>query len=605
MCPPRMILLCAMILVAGLLLSLSASRSAERPDGAVVFIRNCAMCHKSAHASRAPDVKVLRKMTREVILQALESGVMKPQASSLSQPERIAVAEYLGEIGSETSGSPTGTCHVDPPLNPKSSRWNGWGVNASNTRFQPRESARLKPDEVPTLTLKWAFGFPGAWATYGQPTAFGGRIYEGSEDGTVYSFDARTGCVYWTFKAPATVKTAVVVDSPDQLAFFGDTGGVMYGVNASDGKLLWKTRVDPHPAARITGSPLFVGKSLYVPVSSGEEGAAIDPKYPCCTFRGNLVALDPRTGAVLWKSYTIPDPPKRTGRKNSAGTELWGPAGAAVWSPPTADPKRHAIYVATGNAYSDPVSPYSDAVIAFDMKDGKLLWSRQLTPDDRWNTACLAPDKANCPEKAGNDYDFGSPPILASTPDAHDVLIVAQKSGMVYALDPDHSGAVVWEKRIAQGGPLGGIEWGGAAAKGLVYFPRSDWTDSKPDAGGGLFALRIADGATKWFVPPAKLSCSDQPGCSAAQMAPVTVVPGVVFSGSLDGHLRAFDERDGTQIWDFDTARPFKTVNGVAARGGSIVATGPLIVNGMLYINSGYTNAIAGNVLLAFSVNGK
>jgi polyvinyl alcohol dehydrogenase (cytochrome) len=176
---------------------------------------------------------------------------------------------------------------------------------------------------------------------------------------------------------------------------------------------------------------------------------------------------------------------------------------------------------------------------------------------------------------------------------------------MVYALDPDHQGALLWQKRVAQGGPLGGIQWGGAAGKGVVFFPRSDWADSKPEVGGGLFALRITDGETKWFVPPPKPDCLSQPGCSAAQMAPVTALPGIVFSGSLDGHLRAFDARDGRLLWDFDTARPFKTVNGVEARGGSIVATGPLIVDGMLYINSGYTNAIAGNVLLAFSVNGK
>ncbi len=590
---------------AGLLLILPTGRGAERPDGAVVFIRNCAMCHKSGQSSRAPEVKALHKMTREVILQALESGAMKTEAAGLSQPERIAVAEYLGKIGPSNSKSSLGTCRSDPPLDAKPLRWDGWGVNASNTRFQPGKSARLKPSDVPSLTLKWAFGFPGAWATYGQPTAYGGRVYEGSEDGTVYSLDAVTGCVYWTFKAPATVKSAVVIDAKDQLAFFGDTGGTTYGVNAANGKLLWKVRVDPHPAARITGSPLFVGSTLYVPVSSGEEGAAIDPKYPCCTFRGSLVALDPRTGAMLWKSYTIPDPPKPIGRKNSAGTELWGPSGAAVWSPPTADLKRHVIYVATGNAYSDPESGHSDAVIAFDMKDGKMLWSQQLTPQDRWNTACLAPDKANCPENAGTDFDFGSPPMLVTSQGGHDFLIVGQKSGVIYALDPDRRGALVWEKRIAQGGPLGGIQWGGAAANRLVYFPRSDWADSRPEAGGGLFALRIDNGEMQWHVPSPKPTCQSQPGCSAAQMAPVTAVPGVVFSGSLDGHLRAFDGQDGTPIWDFDTARPFRTVNGVEARGGSIVATGPLIVDGMLYINSGYTNAIAGNVLLAFSVNGR
>lgn len=587
-----------------MLLLLPVGRSAERPDGAAVFLEHCAVCHKAGSSTGAPNPDVLRKMTREVILQALENGVMKPQGARLRETERIAVAEYLGTLQSGSKKSPTGFCRTDPPVSSKTPRWNGWGVNHSNTRFQTRKAAGLTQLQVPRLKLKWAFGFPGAWATYGQPTAYGGRIFEGSEDGTVYSLDAQTGCVYWTFKAPATVKTAISIDPKGQVAFFGDTGGFVYAVSAANGQLLWKSRVDSHSAARITGSPLFVDDRLYVPVSSGEEGAAIDPKYPCCTFRGSLVALDSRTGKLIWKSYTIPDPPQPTGRRNSAGTDLWGPSGAAVWSAPTADLKRRAIYVATGNSYSDPPSPYADAVLAFDMTSGKMIWSRQLTPGDRWNSGCLAPDKANCPQEPGSDFDFGSPPILKSLPGGRALLVVGQKSGMVYALDPVHQGALVWRKRIGRGGPLGGIQWGGAAGKKLVYFPRSDWEDSKPDSGGGLFALRITNGETAWFTPPAKVTCLNQPGCSAAQMAPVTAIPGIVFSGSLDGHLRAFDARDGRLVWDFDTARPFQTVNGVPARGGSLVSTGPVVVAGMVYINSGYTNAIAGNVLLAFSAEG-
>ena len=282
-----------------------------------------------------------------------------------------------------------------------------------------------------------------------------------------------------------------------------------------------------------------------------------------------------------------------------------GPSGAAVWSSPTADIKRRAIYVATGNSYSDPASADSDSVMALDMDSGKRLWRKQLTPNDRWNIACVADTKANCPEKPGGDFDFGSPPILLSRPRSGDLLIAAQKSGVVRALDPDHLGKIVWRKRIGRGGPLGGVEWGGAAGRNLVYFPLSDWQDSKPEAGGGLFALRVATGEKAWHTPPARLSCTARPGCSAAQMAPPTAISGVVFSGSQDGHLRAYDSRDGTVIWDFDTARDFQTVDVITAHGGSLNATGPAIVNAMLYVNSGYTNGMAGNVLLAFSVDGK
>jgi len=427
----------------------------------------------------------------------------------------------------------------------------------------------------------------------------------GSEDGTVYSLDARSGCTYWTFKADATVKTAIAIGSDGHTAYFGDTNGNVYAVLSQNGRLLWKVHADLHPAARITGSPVFLNDRLYVPVSSGEEGAAMDPKYACCTFRGSVVALDPQSGNTIWKAYTIPDSAKPTGRKNSVGTKLLGPAGAAVWSAPTVDLKARAIYVATGNSYSEPDSRFSDAVIAFDMVSGKMLWSKQLTANDRWNIACVAPDKANCPRGPGNDFDFGSPPILRSLPDGRRVLIVGQKSGIVHALDPDHRGKLLWQVRMGHGGPLGGIQWGGGADDNLAYFPRSDWDDSGPDAGGGLIALEFATGRKAWFTPPPKAACAQQPGCSAAQMAPATVIPGVVFSGSLDGHLRAYDVRDGSVIWDFDSLHDFPTVNGVKASGGSMNQSGPSIVDGMLYVNSGYDNALSGNVLLAFSVDGQ
>ena len=331
----------------------------------------------------------------------------------------------------------------------------------------------------------------------------------------------------------------------------------------------------------------------------------MEPKYPCCTFRGSVVALDAGSGRIIWKAYTIPQSAKPTGQRNSAGTKLWGPAGAAVWSSPTVDLKAQAIYVATGNDYSEPDSKYSDAVLAFDMKSGSLLWSRQFTSKDRWNIACVAPDRANCPQNPGNDFDFGSPPILRTLPDGRRLLIVGQKSGIVHALDPDRHGKILWEVRIAHGGPLGGIQWGGGADESVAYFPRSDWDDSGPDAGGGLYALKIATGELAWYVPPPKAACGATPGCSAAQMAPVTVIPQVVFSGSLDGHLRAHDTRDGAIIWDFDALHEFPTVNGAKAHGGSMNQSGPAIVDGMLFVNAGYTNAIDGNVLLAFSVDGK
>ncbi len=588
-----------------LALAFPVTAPAEPLDGAQIFQTKCASCHSPGSGYDAPGREQLHQMTRGSIVRALEFGRMKEQGAQLTADEKSALADFLGTADPTAPALPPGACPAKTFSIVGDPSWSGWGADFMNSRFQPGGKAGLVRDDVPKLKLKWAFGFPGASATYGQPTVAGGRLFVGSEDGTVYSLDARTGCIYWTYKAEATVKTAVSIDSAGRIAFFGDTNGNVYAVLSENGRLLWKVRADLHPAARITGSPVFFNDRLYVPVSSGEEGAAMDPHYACCTFRGSVVALDPQSGNTIWKAYTIPDSAKFTGRKNDAGAKLWGPSGAAVWSSPTLDLKAHAIYVATGNAYSEPDSRYSDAVVAFDMNSGKMLWSKQLTANDRWNIACIAPDKGNCPRGPGNDFDFGSPPILRSLPDGRRILVAGQKSGIVHALDPDHRGKILWQVRIGQGGAQGGIQWGGGADENLVYFPRSDWSDSGPEAGGGMFALKFATGQRIWFAPPPKPACAAQLGCSAAQMAPATVIPGVVFAGSLDGHLRAYDSRNGTVIWDFDAFHDFVTVNGAKATGGSMNQSGPAVVDGMLYVNSGYDNALSGNVLLAFSVDGK
>jgi polyvinyl alcohol dehydrogenase (cytochrome) len=312
--------------------------------------------------------------------------------------------------------------------------------------------------------LKWSFGFPGAAATFGQPTSFAGKLFVGSEDGTVYALDSATGCLWWSFKASATVKTAVSIAHQGRTALFGDTNGYVYALKVADGSVIWKVHPDSHPTARITGSPLLVGTRLFVPISSGEEGAAADPSYPCCTFRGGVVALDTNSGKQIWRAYTLAGDPKPT-HNNSSGVQYWGPSGSPVWSSPTADLKRHAIYVATGNNYSDPPTDSSDAVIAFDIESGKRLWSRQFTAKDVWNSGCVAEKKDNCPDRHGDDFDFGAPPLLRSLSSGQDILLLAQKSGIVYAVDPQRRGKLLWQSRIGHGGPLGRIEWGGAADK--------------------------------------------------------------------------------------------------------------------------------------------
>ena len=542
-------------------------------------------------------------MSPAAIFAALDSGRMRWESKFLSKAQKHAIADSVGASDVQSAEQMTGFCarDLDPPPNPPG--WDGWGGGPGNSRFQPGAAAGLNRDDVRNLKLKWAFGFPGAAATFGQPTSYAGRLFVGSEDGNVYALDSATGCLWWRYKASATVKTAISVGDHGNTAFLGDTNGWLYALKVSDGTVLWKVRPEAHPAARITGSPLLVGDRLYVPLSSGEEGAAADPSYPCCTFRGSVVALEAASGKQIWKAYTLTEEPKQT-RKSAQGVQYFGPSGAAVWSAPTADLKRHALYVATGNNYSDPPTGMSDAVVAFDLKSGKRLWSRQFTASDLWNAGCVAEKKDNCPGAHGDDYDFGAPPMLASL-GGRSILLMAQKSGMVYALDPARRGALLWKSRIGKGGPLGGIEWGGAVDERHAYFTLSDFDFDNPMVGGGLFALDLRNGKRAWYAPPVKPACSGKFGCSPAQMAPPTLTPEVVFAGSLDGHLRAYDTKDGTLIWDFDTVQDFRTTNGVKAHGGGLNGAGPTIVSGMVYVNAGYTNAMAGNVLLAFGADSR
>jgi len=331
-----------------------------------------------------------------------------------------------------------------------------------------------------------------------------------------------------------------------------------------------------------------------------EEVPAAQASYECCTFRGSVVALDAASGNQIWKSYTVQEAPQQLG-KNSKGTTLWGPAGAAVWSSPTIDTRKGALYIGTGNSYTSPAVKTSDAVIAMDLKTGKILWWNQATSEDAFLVGCR-PGNENCPKELGPDFDFGNAPILRALPGGKRILVIGQKSGIVWGLDPDNDGKVVWQFKAGKGGALGGIEWGSAADEQAAYIPVSDVL-AAPNEAGGLFALKLATGEKIWNTPAPKLECNSGRGCTGAQSAPVSVIPGVVFSGSVDGHMRAYSTVDGSIIWDFNTAREFETVNHVPAKGGSIDAAGPIVADGLLLTNSGYAlwKGLPGNVLLAFS----
>ncbi len=594
-------------------------------DGANLYKLLCATCHDGAN-ERAPTRAVLKQMTPERVLSALETGPMLPMASNRTTGERRALAEFVSgkKFSRPLSAAPVrqAMCRAskndlaDPTNTPA---WNGWGLNTSNTRYQENGPAGFTAADVPRLKVKWAFGFPGDITINAQPTVVGGRVFVGSLSGTVYSLDAATGCVYWYFQAATAVRAAVTVgrvqtaSGARYAAFISDQGANVYAVDAGAGKLLWKTKADNFPLARVTGSPTFYNGRLYVGIASGEEAAGGTPEYECCRFRGSLVALNAANGDQVWRTYTITEE-ARPIRKNKVGVQQWGPSGAPIWTSPAIDTQHNALYVATGDNYSDPPTANSDAFMAFDLDTGKVLWSRQMTAADAWNTACRLSDKTNCPESDGPDFDFASSPILVRLANGRRALVAGQKSGVVHALDPDRNGEVLWSTRIGKGGTLGGVQWGSAVDQSNIYvalsdlarmtIPNSQGSEPDPKAGGGMFALRLENGERVWYTPPA--DCGDRKRCSPAQSAAVSAIPGVAFSGSVDGHLRGYSMADGKVIWDFDTVRSYETTNKVPARGGSLNGPGPAIAGGMLFVTSGYANnGIPGNVLLAFSVDGK
>jgi polyvinyl alcohol dehydrogenase (cytochrome) len=609
----------AALLILGIIAAVTSGRAVVRAqqvadgsggDGATVYRDHCAGCHDGADW-RAPTADALRLRSPQAIVDALTSGVMRYQGLPLSGAERRLVAEFITGRAVHARTEPAiGRCargatpFADSPGTPS---WNGWSPSLDNTHFQPESQAGLTAATVPSLKLKWAFGFPDASSAWSQPTIVGGRLFIGSQNGTVFSLDAKSGCIAWTFTARSGVRGSVSIARragtgrvASFAAFFADQAGYVYALDAATGAMLWSRRVEEHPLVRLTGSPAYSSGRLYVPTSSYEEGGK-PPGYGCCTFRGSLIALDAANGETIWQAFTIPQPPRLI-RSYADGTELRGPSGGAIWSAPTVDTKRGAVYVGVGNTYSGAPQKTTDAILAFDLRTGAMRWTAQMPPGEYDVFGC-APGDVNCGERPGPDFDFGASPMLATTADGRQLVVAGQKSGVVYALDPDRRGRLVWRYRAGGGSGLGGIQWGIATDGRHVYAPVADIYAEHP---GGLHAINLTNGQRAWYAPPPDPLACGKPSraCSGAQFSAVTAVPGAVFSPSNDGALRAYSTDTGAVVWTFDSNRSFQTVNGVPARGGSMNGPAPVAAAGMLYVSSGYGTfgLRPGNVLLAFAV---
>jgi polyvinyl alcohol dehydrogenase (cytochrome) len=563
-----------------------------------LYQENCATCHDT-EASGAPNRAALESRTPAALLAALETGLMREQGKALKPEERQLLADYLGVKTTAVTGK---KCDgelklADAPL------WNRWGNGLENRRYQPVAKGGITPANVGNLELRWAFAFPNAARARSQPVVTDEAIFTGSSDGRVYALNRESGCIWWTFDADSEVRSAPTLGDDGRL-YFGDFSAQVYAVDARSGELVWKTPVKDHPAGTITGSLTLHDGRLFVPMSSTEVISAMKAEYECCSFRGGVTALEAKTGKTLWRMHTV-DAAKEAG-VDQKGQPAFGPSGAPVWSSPTVDTKRGLLYFGTGENYSSPASAMSDSIIAVELGTGKIRWWQQTIANDAWNASCESfSNGVNCPREKGPDLDFGAPPILMTLADGRDILLAGQKSGMVFALDPDKDGSILWRQRAGAGGYNGGIHWGMASDAAALYVGIADTPGNKGAVGPrrpGIHAFDLISGKPLWSrIEP--FTCKERKfECETALSAPVTATDGIVFGGAHNGLLRAYSTADGSILWSFDTRREFQTINGVKGKGGSIDSAGPVLAGGLLIVNSGYDKfgEIPGNVLLVF-----
>ena len=601
--------LAAFVAACGLFFfSSSASAQWASEPGFGVIQQQCMKCHGNEKVPQAPGVAKIREHTPEEILEFLTTKLDdRHRDMKLSDDERKHAAEAVSGrlLGSANAGDISkmaNRCEANPPMGDINATpgWNGWGNGVNNNRYQPGDKAGITAEQLPKLKLKWAFGLPGGYTMNGQTTVVAGRVFVGSDAGWIYSLDAKTGCVYWSYKTRAAMRNAVSVSPVRGRAgvkygvFFGDLKSNAYGVDAQTGKELWVTKVDDNYAGRITGAPAVWDNRVYVPLAKWESNSAKDLNYPCCTVRGSVTSLDASTGKQIWKHYVYPEAPKPT-HKNSAGVQQYGPSGGSVWNTPAVDPVRGVIYFGTGESTSRPSPPTTDSVLAVDIKTGKLVWHyRGYTEDDAYIIGCGGTAKTeNCPDDVGPDADIGASVVLKNMPGGKRIVMAGMKNGTLFAVDPDQKGKLLWKTNVLPNPDLSmaGITWGGAVDDKAAYFGMT---------GGGVIAVQLTTGEKLWMNPMTPPPGRGRPNNSAA----VSAIPGVVFSAARSGIIYGLSAADGKPIWEFDTAKEFDTVNKVPAKGGTIGSAGPVVANGMLFVGSGYNfggNDRNGNVLLAFS----
>ncbi len=601
-----------LLLIASTSCSEARRASTSEPSGAVVFADNCVVCHG------LPILSSLLEQNRGrppgFVYDALSQGNMRRVGSTLDVASRRAVAEFFTGVDFD-SPEARRDFTVSPACSPERSRFDwddvaypSWGRTLRNLRSIPDEDGFTRA-EIEKLAVEWVVAFPESSQLRSQPTAAGGALFVGSHNGSVYALDQQTGCTRWHFKAATEVRSAVTIDidpnggeAPVVRAVFADRAANVYALDAQTGERLWTQNADPHPNAAVTGSVAAYDGLLFVPISSNDDINALDPLFPCCTHHGAVVALDARTGAIVWSTPTIPEEPRVSGH-TAIGTEIWGPSGASVWNTPTISPEHGLLFVGSGNNHSRPATGMSDSILAMDLRTGRVVWTYQSQAGDAWNAACSFGNRVSCPEPEGPDTDFGATTMLISL-EGRDLLIAGQKSGMLHALDPA-TGELAWKTRVAHGGPQAGIRYGMASRDDVLFVPSTEESGHRLDeikGQPGVYALSAHDGSILWSTSPSDL-CAGREPCDGATVIPPLALADAILVGGIDGVLYALARESGEVIWRFDTARTFTTLRGRETRGGGMAGTaGPMQANGRLFVSSGYGQAQRpGNALIALA----
>lgn len=591
------------MICAGVLIC--AAGSVQGQSGEALYEQYCSSCHTKP-VDRAPSREALGEYNPNAIFHALSAGVMRAQGAALTEQQQIAIAEYLtgGTYNRDrieqlaACASPIGQLDLANATN-----WNGWGNNILSQRYQSAAGTRINKSNIASLDVAWALGVEGSSMARANPAVVDGVVFMGSPSGQVYALDLETGCQYWSYAAISEVRAApTVVHAPaldKNLLIVADQSNRVYAIDVATGYKEWHADVDANPWAVSTGAPVVYDDKVFVPVSSLEVAGAGNPQHVCCTFRGNVGALDLNTGAKLWHTFIMEEP--QVVGKNSAGNDVLAPSGAPIWGSATFDAKRNRVYVGSGQNYSRPTSDSSDAIIAFDADTGAIDWMYQTTANDQFIMGC-GREHPNCPDP-GPDLDIGAPILLATLSTGDDVLIAGTKGAMVYALDPDDNGKVLWQRNVGRGSPLGGVHWGMTFSGDTVYVPVSDRLPGGSAAPQpGLHAIDMKTGDLLWYTASPDRCNGLGFACNNGYSGAATVLDDMVLAGALNGVLFAHDKATGEILWELDTKMDFPTVNNVPASGGALDATGPVLSGDYMLINSGYAQfgQLGGNAFVVY-----